>query len=86
MNREGKVLRRRLADFKEEMIRAFIGAEYKHKEESVTDDEFDWRNFDWVAIEEHFWKEIDELKENPGSPKELVDIANMAFLLWWHND
>ena len=71
------------------MLAKFYAVEHKHKGDSVTDDSKDWLHFDWQGNDAHFWSEIDELTEasNQGdriqATKELIDIANMAFLLWW---
>lgn len=80
----------RLAQFQKEQMARFIAVEHKHQRNSITDDNVDWRKFDWRAIEEHFWQEVDELKgafrhgSSQTQVKELVDVANLAFLLWWH--
>ena len=88
---KGKVLRARLERFSDEMFKKFLAVEYKHRKNSVTDDATDWFTFDWDAIEEHFWEEVSEVNDTLKNPhasdeiraKELVDVANMAFLLWW---
>ena len=58
----------------------------KYKETSVTNDVFDWEHFDTRKVWAHFEQELVELKmsqtQDGGGRKELVDVANMAFILW----
>jgi hypothetical protein len=84
-----KTLNERLDAFRKEMFEKFLAVEHKHRGNSVTDDSVNWLHFDWSQIEAHFWEEIDEVKgamrhgSSETQTKELVDVANMAFLLWW---
>ena len=78
-------LNERLDAFRAEMFAKFKRVEHKHRGNSVTDDEVDWLTFDWEKIRDHFWEEVEELRKSPTDDKECVDIANMAFLLWWFN-
>ena len=86
---EAKTLNERLDAFRLEMLDKFKAVEHKHRGNSVTDESIDWLTFDWSQIEAHFWGEIDEVKgamrhgSSELQTKELVDVANMAFLLWW---
>lgn len=89
---KASVLNERLDRFRKAMFDKFVAVEHKHLGNSVTDDKVDWLTFDWSQIEAHFWEEISEVKlaMRHGSSrmqmKELVDVANMAFLLWWHEE
>ena len=88
-----KILDKRLYAFREVMLNKFIEVEYKHPHNSVTNDNVDWNNFDWNAITNHYFEEIEEVKQmhlenriraTPINPKEYIDVANMAFLLYWY--
>lgn len=69
-----------LNEFNRAQIAKFIAVEHKHPNDSVTTD--DWSKWDWDSIRKHFLDEIKELLEAPHDPKELIDIGNIAFLLW----
>ena len=34
----------------------------------------------------HLFEEVSELADEPHSDREQVDVANIAFLLWWHDN
>ena len=74
---------KRLNQFKHEMYDKFVEVDGKHQGESVLDDNIDWDSFNWNAIESHFWEEVEELRQSNHDSKECIDVANMAFLLWW---
>ena len=84
MKIESSNLKAFLKEFQEAQFAKFKSVEHKHRGNSVTDDEVDWMTFDWAAIENHFWEEVEEYRiANPDDRhKELIDVANMAFLLW----
>jgi hypothetical protein len=86
---KGMKLNERLDAFRTAMFDKFKQAEHKHRGESVMDDKIDWMSFNWRAINSHFWEEVRELQaaisngDGNSVKDELVDVANMAFLLWW---
>ena len=47
-------LNERLDAFRAEMFAKFVAVEHKHRGSSVVDDNVDWQEFDWDAIEQHF--------------------------------
>ena len=53
-------LNERLDAFRAEMFAKFKRVEFKHRGNSVTDDNVDWMTFDWDKIENHFIEEIAE--------------------------
>lgn len=69
--------------FNGEMLRKLQACDAKHQESSVMR-----HNVTEVltqeAILDHFEKEVAELRASPRDKTEAVDVANMAFLLWWH--
>lgn len=77
-----KKLESRLSDFSSEQLRKFQAIAYKHPKDSVTDDELDWSTMPMDSLLAHMKSEIEEWGARPGDETELVDIANMAFLLW----
>ena len=53
-------------------------------------EENSWTNGDPLRFKRwdvwtHFLDEVDELKANPRDEREMVDVANLAFMLWWHS-
>jgi predicted house-cleaning noncanonical NTP pyrophosphatase (MazG superfamily) len=70
-----------LRKFNQAQIFAFIDHEHKHPKDSVTDDNTDWAKFDLKALEEHLWEEMREY-DNNNKLDDLVDLANMAFLVY----
>ena len=91
-----KKLENRLTQFSLEQLRKFIEREQIHARDSVTKDEIDWSTFDKQKLYKHFLQEISEFVGEPAhytykrsldydsyrNRKELIDIANLAFLLW----
>lgn len=79
----------KLAAFAEDMRAKIIQVAWKYggidSPRSVTSDKFDWAcNEVASAVREHLLKEIAEwilAKDSPNDRKELVDIANCAFIL-----
>lgn len=81
--RLAEILKGRLSDFSNEMLTKFRAVERKHQYDSVTDDAVNWARLDWESIEKHFWREVKEVRAKRRRGKEYVDVANMAFLMWW---
>ncbi len=71
-----------MSQFKEAQLMKFIKRQDRNKGFNVCDDNLDWDTINWDHVRNHFMSELKELKEAPNDPDELIDIANMAFLLW----
>ncbi len=41
------------------------------------------KEYEIAQLEAHFRSEITEWLEQPSDMDEMVDVANLAFLLWW---
>jgi len=76
------ILEDRLRGFQLHQILKFKQRQDRNEEANVFDPNLDWRKLPWDHIREHFMREIKELLEAPEDEKELIDIANIAFLLW----
>jgi len=79
-----QTLTTRLEEFRKEMLEAFKAADWKHPNDSVMNDKTNWSDFDWDAIKAHTVEEFAECILSPHTAKEWADLANMAFLMWWH--
>lgn len=83
-----EVLKGRLAEFSRAMLAEFQAASPKHpgpkhKTRDVADDATDWARLDFLAVYEHFLREVEDARGNLNSPKEWTDVSNLAFLMWW---
>lgn len=75
-------LRYYLGEFREAQLMKFLKRQDRNKDANVCDDSLDWTKINWAHVQEHFMKELRELQKAPNDPDELIDIADMAFLLW----
>ncbi len=87
MMEDESVLEQKLNQFKGEMLAKFRLRADKWGKDSVTRDDFDWRNYPLESIQDRFLHEITERFPDHDDAtldetKEDVDIANMAFLDW----
>ena len=74
-------LHRYLKFFNDYQLLAFYEHEHLHPTDSVTNDTINWAKFDLKELEAHLWDEIREY-DNNNKLDDLVDLANMAFLVY----
>lgn len=73
-----------LGEFVNAQLMKFLKRQDRNKGANVCDDSLDWTTINWEAVEAHFLREIKEFIKAPSDPDELIDIANMSFLLWFY--
>lgn len=71
-----------LAAFEAAMLAKFAAVDHKHGKPSIFE-VATGAGFDRASLVAHLQNEIVEWLHAPESVTELVDVANMAFLLWW---
>lgn len=75
--------------FVEEMVAKFVKRAAKHPEDNILAADVNVDNWDQKFIEDHLLAEVEEYLTQHGEGdsgerrKELIDIANMAFVLWF---
>ena len=74
-----------LTEFKAQMLAKFRDQRNKYGDRAVTKVGRTLLNESGVekGLWKHLLKEIKEFKAAPGDTSEAVDVANLAFLLWW---
>ena len=75
-------LKHLLDEFNKAQLEKFIKRQDRNKGFNVCDNNLDWTTINWDHVRNHFLGELKEIIEAPHDPKELIDIGNMAFLLW----
>ena len=84
-----------LDQFKAQMLDKFYARAEKHGDRSITilgsDAFIDEGTGDgtWAQLWSHFNQEVGEIRatlpESQEESAEAIDVANMAFLIWWSN-
>lgn len=72
-----------LQEFREAMVTKLEATDHKHGARSALRIAAG-HDMDLASLQQHMILEFQEWSEEPDSQVEMVDIANMAFLLWWH--